>query len=86
MAELDIGQATTPTVITDYTIDTKSTDGISADGDTVWDNKNWTKYYGKYLSSTKLKAKIKAYATWIVGLGYTTDTRTQVILDNIRGS
>ncbi len=86
MAELDIGQAATPTEIADYKISSESTDGINAEGETFWDNPNWTEFYGKYLSTTKLKAKIKAYATWIVGLGYTTDTRTQVILDNIKGS
>ena len=86
MAELDIGQSTTPTIITDYTIDNLQTEGVEDQKETFYDNENWTKFYGKYMSTTKLKAKIKAYATWIVGLGYTTDTKTQVILDNIRGS
>ncbi len=86
MAELDIGQSTTPTIITDFTIANQSTDGINEVGDTFYDNENWTKFYGKYLSTTKLKAKIKAYATWIVGLGYTADNKTTVNLDKIRGS
>lgn len=87
MAELDIGQSTTPTIVQDFKTPSESTDGVSdGTGETFYDNENFNKFYGKYLSNAKTKAKIKAYATWVVGLGYTTDTITQPILDKIKGS
>ena len=86
MAELDIGQTTTPTPITDFQIPSMSTDGVQDQKETFYDNENWTKFYGKYMATTKLKAKIKAYATWIVGLGWEADSITTDILNDITGS
>ena len=86
MAELDIAQTTTPTTIVDTTIDTKSTDGVSDNQETFYDNENFTKWNGLYNSTSKIKAAIKAYATWVVGLGWTTDKRNTGILEGITGS
>ena len=87
MAELDISKTTTPTEITDYTIEDKDTDGvITGDSENFYDNGDWTTFYGKYMSTTKLKAVIKKYATWVVGLGLNADSRTTAILENINGS
>ena len=85
MAEFDIGQTTTPTIIDDYSISTKSTDGAGESGETRWFNNNFNKWYGKYNSSSKIKASIKAYATWVIGLGWTAKPIYQEQLDGITG-
>ena len=87
MAELDISKTTTPTEIADYTETAKQTDGLNVEGETFWDNPDFPKFFGKYNATNKIKAGIKAFATWVTGLGYTTESaRDQVILDNITGT
>ena len=85
MVKHDIGATTTPTKVNDYVIPSEDTDGVQ-DDETFYDNPDWTDLYGKYNSTTKIKMAIKAYATWIVGLGWTADSRTTGILENIRGT
>ncbi|KKM05991.1 hypothetical protein LCGC14_1748540, partial [marine sediment metagenome] len=85
MAENDPARTTTPTKVADLTISSASTDGINAAGETVYNNENFTKFYGKYKSSTKLKSIIKKWATWVVGLGLTEESKTEV-LERISGS
>ena len=85
MAENDPARTTTPTDPKTFTISDQDTDGLNEAGETVYNNENFTKFYGKYKSSTKLKSTIKKWATWVVGLGLTEDTKTP-ILERIRGS
>ena len=85
MAELDIAKTTTLTEISDLKIGSASTDGISGVGETRYSNDRWAEFYGKYKASTKLKSAIKKYATWVVGLGLTDETK-KVILRKIGGS
>ena len=85
MAELDVAKTTTPTEITDHKIASVTTDGINETGETFYDNENFSKWYGNYKSTTKVKSAIKDFVTWIVGLGLTVETKTP-ILENIRGS
>ena len=84
MPEQDIAKTTTPTGLSDFKIGSASTDGISGT-ETRYGNERWEEFYGKYKSSTKLKAVIKKWATWVVGLGLTEKSKTPVI-ENIRGS
>jgi len=87
MAELDIGQTTTPTIVSDHQTPSESTDGISdGTGETFYNNEDFDKFYGKYLGTTKIKMAIKAFATWVVGLGWEADPETTVLLDHIAGS
>ena len=44
MAELDIAQATTPTIIIDYSVDQVSTDGPTGQKETLWYNSNFGKW------------------------------------------
>ena len=85
MAELDIAQATTPTAITDYSTAPQATDGVNEAGETFQYNENFTKWNGNYNKIAKIKMAINAYATWIVGKGWTASISDTVILDNIRG-
>ena len=86
MAELDINQSTTPTVITDYSTDSQLTDGVSVFGETFYDNPNFSKWNGNYQKIAKIKMAINAYVTWIIGKGWTAQSNlNQVILTKIRG-
>jgi len=86
MADLDIRETTTPTAVTDYTISAESTDGVSDYGDNFYDNTNFQKWYGIYNKIAKIKMSINAYATWVVGLGWTAGNPTdEVTLNRIKG-
>lgn len=85
MAELDLGQATTPTAIDDWAVDPISPDSPADQKETYYDNVNFTTYFGNYKKIAKIKKAIDGYATWILGKGFETDTRTQAIVENITG-
>ena len=71
--------------VTNYSVDSKTTDGNYALEENKWINPNATKYYGFYYSVGEYRAAINAFATWVFGQGYKTDARTQAILENITG-
>ena len=80
MAELDIAQTTTPTKIIDLTIESQDTDGVQDQNETFYDNLEFTKWYGMFMSTNKLKASIKSWATWVMGLGTVgEDSATDII-------
>ena len=85
MAQLDVAKATNVDKITGYEIPSDSIESPSVDGESRYSNDNFENFYGKYNSSTKLKAVIKKWATWVVGLGLNEKSKTPVI-ENIRGS
>lgn len=68
-----------------YSPDAKSTDGVSLTDENYYDNQNFSTYYGYYSSIALMKKAIDAFATWVLGKGYETDSRTQVTLNNIQG-
>ncbi len=86
MAELDITQTTTPTTVSDFESTSKATDGPLGTEETFYDNEDYDKWNGLYLSTSKIKAAIKAYATWVVGLGWTAHDGDTSILKRITGS
>ena len=85
MGRLDIAQTTTPTKIQDYSTPAVSTDGVGDQKETFWYNSNFTKWYGNYDNIAKIKIQINAYATWIVGQGWTASTTDTPVLEGIRG-
>ncbi len=85
MTRLDLGATTTPTETADYETPSETTEGAAEQKETILDNNNFHKWYGKYKSIAKIKIAIKAYATWVVGLGWKANARTTAILENIRG-
>jgi len=88
MPETSIGKADygdMTNAVTDYSVDTKATEGPGEQDETTWDNTNWTQYFGYYKTIPELAAAIDAKATWTIGKGYKADAYTSVILENIKG-
>lgn len=85
MGELDISKATTPTVIQDFKVDPLQTEGVNEAGETWISYPEFTKWHGNWRKIAKVRMAINAYATWIVGQGWSADTRTTVNLENIKG-
>ena len=85
MAEYDVANSTNPTTVQDHTIASQTTDGAGEQKEEFYDNPNFTNLYGLYLSTSKIKASIKAYATWVVGLNWTAKNSDKATLDNIQG-
>jgi hypothetical protein len=85
MANLNIGQATTPTTIIDYSTELLNTEGAGGQDETFYDNPNFSKWYGNYNKIAKVKMSINAYANWVIGQGWNADNRSTPILDKIKG-
>ena len=85
MAEFDIAKVTTPTVITDYSIDSESPDSPADQKETTYSNPNFSRWYGNYKNVAKIKVAINAFATWVLGKGWTADAGVTAILENITG-
>ena len=71
--------------ISDYSVDSKETDGAGDQLETYYDNSNWSQYLGYYKQIPELAAAIDAKATWTVGKGFKANDRTTFILEGIRG-
>lgn len=85
MAAYDSDSTTTPTPITDYSVDAVSTDGVGSQKETFWYNSDFSKWYGNYDKIAKIKIAINAWATWVVGKPWTADARVTAILESITG-
>lgn len=88
VVDKDIGSTTISdmeTQVTDFTVDTKVTDGPSGLDETEWTFPNWSKWYGYYLKIPELKSAIDAVARWTIGRGFEADAETTVVLDEITG-
>jgi len=83
--EHDITQTSTLPLsgVTDYSQDTKSTDGAFSQKENKWINKNFTKYYGFYSKIGEYKSAINSFSTLVIGQGYTSPQEVQ--LKNITG-
>jgi len=68
-----------------FSVQQKTTDGASEASVNYYDNPNFSKWYGYYKQLPELKKGIDAFAIWVLGKGYETDNRTQIILNNISG-
>ncbi len=64
---------------------TQTTDGVSDQKETKWINSKYSQQLGYYKTIPELQKSINALATWTVGKGFTSDNKTTVLLDNIRG-
>lgn len=78
--------STTSTLVTDYSIDSMTVDAATGEKEFRWQCSNASKYWGYVNKIPELFQAINMKATWCVGKGYKTDTRTQVILEHIRGN
>lgn len=71
--------------VTDITIASQNTDGVVDPKETVWQNENWSRWFGYYRAMPEVKIAIDMRATWTLGKGYIADIRTTAILDSIKG-
>lgn len=88
MASTDIRQTTTTgldTGISNYSVTSVTLDRAADQKENYWDNSNFEKYNGYYFDIPEYGAAIDAYATWVLGKGWTADARTTAILENITG-
>lgn len=88
MADTDIRSTTRTDMdsnVSDYSVDLKQLDSPSDIEHNYWDSPNWTKYHGYYKTIPELKKAVDALACWTAGKGWTTDFRTQVILEGVTG-
>ena len=88
VSELDPGKikiSDYSNAITDFKFKPESTEGAGDQKETVWTNSEWTNYYGAFLDDSDLQSAIILRAIWNVGQGWTADTRTTLILENMKG-
>src|SRR3990167_6585797 len=71
--------------VTDYSVDTISTDAAGSQKETSYQNSNWSQQLGYYKKIPELQKAVQALAIWSVGKGYKADPEVKVILENIRG-
>src|SRR3990167_2265781 len=68
------------------TVDTQVTDGVTGQNETTYMNSNWSKYFGYYRLIPECKTAVDVLSRWVIGDGYIVDdSRTEVILDSIKG-
>lgn len=88
MPETEISSAVTSdlsTAVTDYSVDTRLTEGVTEQKETTWMNDDWPQYHGYYKEIPELRAAIDAKATWTIGKGFKTDPETTQVLMGIKG-
>ena len=88
MAETNIDQAVSSNLtntMTDYSVDTMSTDAQGSQKETEWTNAKWTQYFGYYKTIPELMSTIDARATWTIGKGFKSDEATEMLLMTIKG-
>jgi len=89
MAETDIGEALASNltnVMTDFSVDSASTDGAGSQKEITYQNTDWSQDYGFYLTIPEFKTAVDAKATWTVGAGFTSDEITTLLLMTIKGN
>ena len=82
----DFSQTTTTTTKADYKVGSISPDSPTTKDENYWDNSRFTIWFAHYIKHAKVKKAIDNFADWVLGLGYTTDSRTKVILEHIQGN
>lgn len=72
-------------IVKDVTIDPLQVDQAGDTGETTWMNTEWTQQWGDFNTQADLKTAITLKSMWLLGKGYTTDAKTQVELEFIKG-
>lgn len=89
MPDTDISSAVASDLtnaMTDYSVDTESTDATGSGKETSYTNADWNQQLGYYTKIPELQAVIDAKATWTVGKGFIADEFTTFLLDMIGGT
>ena len=88
MVAQDIGNSSVgdmSNAVTNYSVDTQSTDGASDQKETRWTNEKFSQYLGYYKSIPELKSTIDTKAKYVTGFGVEADKRTMRILNKLTG-
>ena len=89
MPELNIDRTTTPLIVTDDKGEPLQTEGVNEAGETWITYPEFTKWFAYYRSKEKSYSKVRmalnAYASWVLGQGWTADKLKTLQLKNIRG-
>lgn len=88
MGEYNLGKTTKGdayNAVDPVTVAHRTTDGPTGSKETEFIHTDFPKWYGYYKKIPELKQVIDLRAAWVIGAGYTTSTRDQVILDRING-
>ena len=74
--------------MTDFSVDSQSTDGVADQKESTWMDTDFTQYLGYYKDekTPEITAVIDAGADWTCGKGYETDEITTMLLDTIKGN
>lgn len=83
IASAEIGDMTN--TVTDYSVGTQTTDGVTDQKETRWINEKFPQYLGYYKTIPELKSTIDTKSKWITGKGFTADKDTKKIMDGWRG-
>lgn len=89
MPETNIGSAVASDLanaMTDFSVDSVSTDGAGGQKEFTYQNVDWSQDYGYYKTIPEFKTAVDAKATWTVGAGFTSDEATELLLMNIKGN
>jgi len=88
MAELDIANATASSNdgLEDYSISSQTTDGATGNGETSYQNTNWSKWLGYYKDIPELKIAVDTKANWVIGNGFEADEATSMLLNSMKGN
>ena len=73
------------TVITDFSVDTKTTEAASGQEETEYINAKASQWLGYYKTIPELKMAIDTKATWTIGKGFQASPLTELILSTIHG-
>jgi len=71
--------------VADFSVDAQVTDAATGMKETTYINPHYSRQLGYYKKIPELKKAIDTLAIWVLGKGYTTDNRTKIILENIKG-
>ncbi len=89
MAELDVTASVASdltNVVTDFSVDTATTDAGSDQKETAWMNTKYSQYLGYYKTIPEVASVIDAKASWTIGKGYQAEPEVEMLLDSIKGN
>ena len=86
MADKDLNKTTTGTITKeDFSVSSQTLDVASSTNETFWDNTDFPQNLGYYKTIPELKKSVDTLAMYTTGKGWTADSLTTAILDQIIG-
>lgn len=87
MGQQDLLSTTTTTTKADFRVQSVVPDSPTNKDETIWDVKDFATHFGAYTNHAKIKKPIDAFATWIIGGGFESDTpEDKVTLEHVTGN